>query len=350
MRKENLKAAEYVDTIPHKTWTTYAFPQPRYGHLTSNIVESLNSAWGRIRFFQPLKMMDAIWSTTMETIYNRYRRPQQSTVLADTPLAKFKERQKASRRFHVFKSKEGVYQVQIPESGQKFTVELAENGCTCQNFWEYYGPCSHAIAACRYEATDPYEHFSKTYTVKYYRRTYEVAMPPLSIDNLPSDPKILPPLIVKKRGRPKEKRIRKGALKRKQTKCGNCLQLGHNKRRCVEQPARNGRAERARDWDTSDSDSNSELERELAPFVERARAREKAGDAIIDEESELSDLRSSDFEGIEEDMTLGAIGVETGGKGDSRAGDNEVEAPASPALQLRPKRARLAPARCGVKG
>lgn len=217
-------------------------------------------------------MMDAIWSTTMKTIYDRYHRPQQSTVLADVQLAKFKERQRTSPRFCVFQSKEGVYQVQIPESGQKCTVELAENGCTCRNFWEYYSPCFHAITACRYEATDPYNHFSNTYKVKYYRRTYEVAMPPISIDNLPPDPNILPPLIVKKRGRPKEKRIKKGALKRKQTKCSSCLQLGHNKRRCVEQPARNGRAERVRDW-AEGSDSDSELERELATLVEQARAK-----------------------------------------------------------------------------
>jgi hypothetical protein len=72
-------------------------------------------------------------------------------------------------------------------------------------------------------------------------------MPLLFIKNLLSNLAILPLLIVKKQGRLREKRIRKGALKRKQTKCTNCLQLGHNKRRCVTQPARNGRAERARD-------------------------------------------------------------------------------------------------------
>jgi hypothetical protein len=341
-----------VDAIPYKTWATYAFPQPRYGHLTSNIVESLNSAWGRIRFLQPLKMMDAIWSTTMETIYNRYHRVQQNTVLADVPLAKFKERQKTSRRYQVFKSKVGVYQVQIPDSGLKYTVELAENGCSCRNFWEYHGPCAHAIAACRFESTDPYEHFSKAYTVKSYRRTYEVAMPPLSVENLPSDLHILPPLIVKKRGRPREKRIRKGAHKKKQTRCTNCLQLGHNKRRCVAQPARNGRAERARDWDISSSESNSELERELAPFVEqaRAKARAKARSKARDNESDLSDLRSSDFEGLEGGIT-GTVGVETSGQ-DSRVGDKEVEveveapaSPASPALQLRPKRTRKVPAK-----
>jgi hypothetical protein len=71
-------------------------------------------------------------------------------------------------------------------------------------------------------------------------------MPLLSINNLSSDLKILPLLIVKKQGRLKEKRIRKRALKRKQTKCSNCLQLGHNKRRCVKQPTRNERAKRVR--------------------------------------------------------------------------------------------------------
>jgi hypothetical protein len=85
------------------------------------------------------------------------------------------------------------------------------------------------------------------YTLKAYQRMYKVAMPPLSIENLPSDLLILPLLIAKKRGRQKEKRIREGALKRRQRKCTNCLQLDHNKRRCVAQPAQNGRAERARD-------------------------------------------------------------------------------------------------------
>jgi hypothetical protein len=175
-------------------------------------------------------------------------------------------------------------------------------------------------------------------------------MPLLSIKNLPSDLHILPLLIVKKQGHLREKRIRKGAYKKKQTKCTNCLQLGYNKRRCVAQPARNGRAERARDWDISSSKSNSELERELAPFVEqaRAKARAKARSKARDDESDLSDLRSSDFEGLDAGITS-TVGVETGGQ-DSRVGDKEVEveapaSPASPALQLRPKRARKVPAK-----
>jgi hypothetical protein len=42
MLKESRPAATYLCSSPAKTWATYAFPLPGYGHITSNIVESLN--------------------------------------------------------------------------------------------------------------------------------------------------------------------------------------------------------------------------------------------------------------------------------------------------------------------
>jgi hypothetical protein len=159
-------------------------------------------------------------------------------------------------------------------------------------------------------------------------------MPPLLIKNFPFNPNILPLLIAKKQGCLREKRIRKGALKRKQTRCTNCLQLGYNKRRCVAQPAQNGRVEKTRNWDILSSKSNLELERELAPFVEQARAKEKAkAKAILaarivarDNESELSDLQSSNVELRAPLSPAPALPVPV--------------SPVLPALQLRPKRAR----------
>ena len=79
------------------------------------------------------------------------------------------------------------------------------------------------------------------------------------------------------------------------------LSLGHNKRRCVKQPAGNGRAERARDWVDSEIE-NSEIE-----------------DSGIEDSDENSKIKNSR--------------------------DREIEAPASPVLQLHPKRTRQAPVR-----
>ena len=85
-------------------------------------------------------------------------------------------------------------------------------------------------------------------------------MKPISIADLPSNPDVLPPKLCKLRGWPKTKRVRKNAWNRQKRKCGSCRQLGHNTRRCTSLPvAKNGRGERARDWQTIEvNESNSD--------------------------------------------------------------------------------------------
>ena len=116
--------------------------------------------------------MDTIRSTVIKTIYDRYNRPQQSTELADVPLSKFKDRLKASHRHCVFESGNGIYQVQVPDSGSKFIVNLPKRTCTCGNFYEYSGPCAHAITACRFETVDLYAYFRFVYLITSYQKTY----------------------------------------------------------------------------------------------------------------------------------------------------------------------------------
>src|ERR1700761_4207818 len=86
----------------------------------------------------------------------------------------------------------------------------------------------------------------------------------LAVDN-----NIKPPVLRKQAGRPRTKRIRKGAWERKQTRCSNCLDWGHNKRSCRGQPVSSGRRERARDWldevevsSDRDEDQGTEIEDE----------------------------------------------------------------------------------------
>jgi transposase-like protein len=54
MLKESVPAAAYLRSIPAETWATYAFPLPCYGHITSNIVESLNGTWKHLWHLPPL--------------------------------------------------------------------------------------------------------------------------------------------------------------------------------------------------------------------------------------------------------------------------------------------------------
>ena len=243
--------------------------------------------------------MDSIWTTVMKTFHNRFQRPQKSQVLADTPYDKFQERFKASRRYKVYESGQGIYQVEIPDSGRKFIVNLCQRLCDCKNFFEFQGPCAHAIIACRYDGEDPFDYFGAFYTLEVYRKTYRRSITPISIENLAADSFIQPPKLVKKRGRPKATRIRRKTKGKR--KCGKCGELGHNTRSCIE-ANRSGRGERARQWRQEQEDWELDIMTESIEQEVEAQVRREAGgdsDHSSDSDSEISQLRSSDFEGIE---------------------------------------------------
>ena len=184
----------------------------------------------------------------MSLVFDRARVPQISQYLANVPWSKYLNRLEKSRQFNVFPSGNGIYQVEIPDTGFKYVVNLANKLCDCKDFYEYQGPCTHAIAASRHQGNDPLALFYNRYTTQCFRRTYSHPIIPVSINGLQSDSSILPPLIRKQPGRPRTKRYRKGQWSKKQKQCGNCLDWGHSRRTCRRQPVPNARKERACNW------------------------------------------------------------------------------------------------------
>jgi hypothetical protein len=189
----------------------------------------------------------------------------------------------------------------MPDSGRKHIVKLQDRTCDYKSFYKYQAPCAHAITACRYDGIDPILQFNSTYTLKVYRKTYREALPPLSIENLASDPRIQSPVRIQKRGRPKTKRHWKGEHTRLARKCGKCGEIGHNTRTCTGLRDRAGRGERARQWRQEQEAWEEDVMMEAIEQEVEAQVRREAGDGDvdIDSDSELSLLQSSDFEGME---------------------------------------------------
>jgi hypothetical protein len=149
---------------------------------------------------------------------------------------------------------------------------------------------------------DPITLFDNHYSTRVYQKTYCRPLVPISIENLVPNQSIKPPIIQKQAGRPKTRRIRKGAWYCKQTRCGNYLDWGHNRRRCTGQPASSGRHERARNWleeiqvdreegeDSEDSeDEEEENKNEAIPEEEDEQEDEESSES----DSELSQIASS---------------------------------------------------------
>jgi len=202
--------------------------------------------WGNIRQLLPLQMINAIYTYLIKLVYKRSQEKQRSTHFADVPLARFNDRLKLSQRYQVFRSQNGIYQVQIPDFGRKHVVNLIEHDCDCRNFYEYQSACTHAIAACKYAAEDPFNHIDWKFSVKALQKTYSHSLVPISIKSLSSKKGVQPLKVKRQRGRPKTKRIRKGDWKQKPICCSLCGVVGdHNKRRCTNAPLANGRQQRA---------------------------------------------------------------------------------------------------------
>ena len=56
------KCRTYLEAIPAERWAMWAFTGKRYGHLTSNMVESMNAEWLESRETPVLHMLVNIWT------------------------------------------------------------------------------------------------------------------------------------------------------------------------------------------------------------------------------------------------------------------------------------------------
>lgn len=202
-----------------------------------------------------------------------------------------------------------------------------------------------------------------------------------------STPGYGPPDYQKQRGRPLTKRIRKGAYKRKETKCSNCGGTKHNARTCRNAP-KNTQRQRAQDrhlasstdsdstLDSSESDQesdtrslNSEILQEMQfqaemdrydfvmarahEIVERRRREELEDNNILadedndsDTDSELSVLASSLFNGMDglEYSGMGGGDIEDsnmdGGDIDGGELDSGDDSTSAPEIAFSPRKMR----------
>ena len=131
--KESRPTAAYIRSIPVETWATYASLAPRYGHITSNIIESLNGTWKHLRHLPPLRLLAGIWSLVMGTFCERRERLQASPDLTNQAKAGFEARYERSRRYRIIPIDENIIQV-IDKEGKDWIVDLERKMCICLMF------------------------------------------------------------------------------------------------------------------------------------------------------------------------------------------------------------------------
>lgn len=269
LKETDKKAWEYVNGIDTAVYVAYQVAANRFcrfGHDTSNIVESINGIWGEYRDMPPLMMLDYIHTWMMKKFSERQNTKATSKQLANEPWKKFKERAIEAQKYTVTSAGNGIFQVDTPRRHRR-QVDLVNRTCSCLQFNDFQSPCSHAIACCFLTGDDAFTFFHYGYTLQAYRDTYKGTVWPITkIHSLKPDCQVQPPQISKLRGRPRTRRIRKYHWKITVRKCLTCHQIGHNRRTCRNQPIVNGRAQRTQqrylesDLDSDDDDRDIDTE------------------------------------------------------------------------------------------
>ena len=95
-----------------------------------------------------------------------------------------------------------------------YIVNMNEQTCTCLEWQDRVFLCQHALAVMQYFDRLPdveYERLERyPFTVEQYHKTYIGSLHPVVLSDLSPDPRSKPPeIVMKKKGRKKEKRLRR---------------------------------------------------------------------------------------------------------------------------------------------
>jgi len=217
---KNPACAEYIRRIPRDQYAYCAAPlkeYPRFFHTTSNISESSNSTFKPARGMPWVLALDHIWHHLMKQFHERRQRQHHTQRYTRFYDQYYQQELDDSGKYLVFPQSfdSGRALIRRGESSSGGSiVNVNEQTCTCLEWQDRVFPCRHALAAMQhfdrlpdveYERFEPYP-----FTVEQYRKTYAGSLHPVILSDLPLDHRNKPHgIVTKKKGRKKEKRLRR---------------------------------------------------------------------------------------------------------------------------------------------
>jgi hypothetical protein len=179
-------------------WAEFYFPGRRYGHLTSNIVESLNSWILDAREWPILAMFECIRYQLMKWFDEHCTLEDKTTGLLVTKAVEHLQLVTNTRahRYQSVPSVPGiVFEVLSCKTNCNYIVNLEERICTCL-VWQTSGhPCGHAIAILLQLKLDLQHYVKSFFTLEGYKKTYEQPLFPLDLKNVTGDVVHAPPCV-----------------------------------------------------------------------------------------------------------------------------------------------------------
>ncbi|XP_065861014.1 uncharacterized protein [Euphorbia lathyris] len=242
------EASYWVRSIDPRLWASAYFEGTRFGQLTANLVESLNTLIQEASGFPIIQMMEFIRRRLM-TLFNDRRETslQWTSTLVPSAHSQVSEAIESACACQVLKANDAEFEV-ISDEGTHM-VNICTRKCSCHG-WQLRGlPCVHAVAALVSCRQNVFRFAESCFTVAHYRKAYSETIHPIpdktlwgstcegsQISDYNDDEIINPPKsLVLPPGKPRKKRKHaehSGCLKRT-VRCSRCHQTGHFRTTCT---------------------------------------------------------------------------------------------------------------------
>ena len=247
----NGDALRWIDKIPVEKWTRAFDEGRRWGHMTTNLVESLNSVFKGTRNLPIIILVSATYYRMGMLFVERGAK--WSAVLNSgqtftercVKVMKEETSKSATHQVSIFYYNNNTFSVkETINHGEgkplgRYKVNLMEGWCDCGKFQAYRVPCSHVIAACSVVCQDAFLLLSDVYKVANLFGVYSTSFPVLPYDEYwptyEGDQIFHNPVMRRnKKGRPVSTRIttEMDAYDKLERKCTLCRLPGHNRTRC----------------------------------------------------------------------------------------------------------------------
>ncbi|XP_057755689.1 uncharacterized protein LOC130974863 [Arachis stenosperma] len=252
LRERGEAYTNWLNRIPREQYALAFDGGYRWGHMTTNLVECINSVLKGARNLPITALVKATFYRLNE-LFTRKRAEAEARinaghVFSEVVTSKLHANQLASGNIQVscFDRQNEVFEVREMPSGLEFAVDLRALRCDCGEFQVDRIPCRHVFACCANQRLDWKLYVHDVYKMDQVRRVYRARFRPLGNPTTwpaYNGPRYVPNPYLRRvsKGRPRMTRFLNEMdtrMLRRPRRCTLCGAEGHSRSRCRQSAGR----------------------------------------------------------------------------------------------------------------
>ncbi|XP_025631056.1 uncharacterized protein [Arachis hypogaea] len=246
LRERGEAYTNWLSRIPREQYALAFDGGYRWGHMTTNLVECINSVLKGARNLPITALVKATFYRLNE-LFTRKRAEAEARinaghVFSEIVTSKLHANQLASGNIQVrcFDRQNEVFEVREMPSGVEYAVDLRRHRCDCGEFQVDRIPCRHVFACCANQRLDWQVYVHDVYKMDQIRRVYRARFRPLGNPTTwpaYNGPRFVPNPFLRRvaKGRPRMTRFLNEMdtrMLRGPRRCRQCGAEGHSRSRC----------------------------------------------------------------------------------------------------------------------